>query len=86
MSFFRIAIWRASRRPGSRSLATDAHIPLSYAAICVWGANTGVGKTLVSAGLAAAVARAEVSLVDVDVTLACLHAADTLALGWSSEK
>ena len=84
MSFFRIAIWRASRRPGSRSLATDAHIPLSYAAICVWGANTGVGKTLVSAGLAAAVARAEVSVVD--EALACLLAADALALGWSSEE
>ena len=84
MSFFRIAIWRASRRPGSRSLATDAHIPLSYAAICVWGANTGVGKTLVSAGLAAAVARAEVSRVD--EALAGLLAADTLALEWSSEE
>ena len=29
-------------------------LPLSVPIACVWGANTGVGKTLISAGLAAA--------------------------------
>ncbi|KAK2077256.1 hypothetical protein QBZ16_004890 [Prototheca wickerhamii] len=82
MSFFRIAIWRASRRPGSRSLATDAHIPLSYAAICVWGANTGVGKTLVSAGLAAAVARAETGFpADSDARTVASTCGGDLAVG-----
>lgn len=37
-------------------------IPLSYPAVIVWGSNTGVGKTLFSAGLAAAARRAGVSL------------------------
>jgi dethiobiotin synthetase/adenosylmethionine--8-amino-7-oxononanoate aminotransferase len=36
-------------------------IPLSYPAVIVWGSNTGVGKTLFSAGLAAAARRAGVS-------------------------
>lgn len=38
-------------------------IPLGFPTLVVWGANTGVGKTLVSAGLAAAVARAEVGAI-----------------------
>lgn len=32
--------------------------------MCVWGSNTDVGKTLFSAGLAAACERAKVSRVD----------------------
>lgn len=40
----------------------DDHISLGFPTLCIWGANTGVGKTLVSAGLAAAVTRAEVRL------------------------
>lgn len=59
-------LWRAHRRQFVRALTTDRHVPLNCPALCVWGANTGVGKTLVSAGLAAAVARAEVSGVATD--------------------
>eukprot|EP00887_Chlorella_sp_A99_P001840 scaffold19.g1840.t1 len=36
-------------------------LPLSFPAVCIWGANTGIGKTLFSAGLAAACVRAEVA-------------------------
>ena len=36
-------------------------IPLAFPAVCMWGSNTGVGKTLFSAGLAAACRRAGVS-------------------------
>ena len=55
--------WR--RRPFS-SVAADDHpelgsLPLAQPAACVWGSNTGVGKTLFSAGLAAACRRAGVS-------------------------
>ena len=35
-------------------------LPLSHPVICIWGSNTGVGKTLFSAALAAACARAQV--------------------------
>lgn len=47
----------SSATPGS---AADRRLPLSPPAVCVWGANTGVGKTLVSAGLARAAALAQV--------------------------
>jgi hypothetical protein len=52
--------------PGAVSLARHfftASIPLSFPSLIVWGANTGVGKTLVSAGLAAAAARSRVHLL-----------------------
>ncbi|EFN56014.1 hypothetical protein CHLNCDRAFT_145418 [Chlorella variabilis] len=45
---------------GRRLLSTASQeeelgsIPLSFPAVCIWGSNTGVGKTLFSAGLAAA--------------------------------
>lgn len=32
-------------------------LPLDVPSVCVWGANTGVGKTLISAGLARAALR-----------------------------
>lgn len=37
-------------------------MPLDVPVYCVWGANTGVGKTLASVGLAAAAARAQVGV------------------------
>lgn len=37
--------------------AAAGELPLSFPAVCMWGANTGVGKTLFSAGLAAAAQR-----------------------------
>jgi hypothetical protein len=49
----------AQRR--SASSAVGSHwLPLAFPSVCVWGANTGVGKTLVSAGLARAAALAKV--------------------------
>jgi dethiobiotin synthetase len=36
-------------------------VPLAGPTVCIWGANTGVGKTIVSAGLAHAAAEAGVS-------------------------
>ena len=42
-----------------RSTSSIAELPLSFPTICVWGSNTGVGKTLFSAGMAAACVRAE---------------------------
>ena len=38
----------------------DRAVSLAFPTFMVWGANTDVGKTLVSAGLAAAAARAQV--------------------------
>jgi hypothetical protein len=35
-------------------------LPLAFPTVCIWGSNTGVGKTLFSAGLAAACRRAGV--------------------------
>lgn len=52
------------------SLTHDQHDPrnttvsLNHPIFTVWGANTGVGKTLVSAGLAAAFARQQVQSPD----------------------
>ena len=34
--------------------STDSSVPLSTPTFAIFGANTGVGKTLISAGLAAA--------------------------------
>lgn len=42
--------------------AGSRDVPLTHPAVCVWGANTGVGKTLVSAGLVAAAVRNQVRL------------------------
>jgi hypothetical protein len=36
-------------------------VPLTFPSVCIWGANTNVGKTLVSAGLVAAAVRNKVS-------------------------
>ncbi len=60
-----IPLTRCSRLFTRRFLSSerdDGHISLGFPTLCIWGANTGVGKTLVSAGLAAAVTRAEVRL------------------------
>jgi hypothetical protein len=35
-------------------------VPLGVPSVCIWGANTGVGKTLISAGLVAAAVRNKV--------------------------
>jgi hypothetical protein len=43
----------------SHSQAND--VPLTHPSVCIWGANTNVGKTLVSAGLVAAAVRNQVS-------------------------
>ena len=54
---------------GRRLLSTASQeeelgsIPLSFPAVCIWGSNTGVGKTLFSAGLAAAGRRDGVSVL-----------------------
>lgn len=63
----RAAMLASSRgRPHSTAAAAAASdpplgpIPLAFPALCVWGSNTGVGKTLFSAGLAAAARRAGV--------------------------
>ncbi|KAL6774602.1 BIO1 [Auxenochlorella protothecoides x Auxenochlorella symbiontica] len=61
-----IPLTRCSRLFTRRFLSSerdDGHISLGFPTLCIWGANTGVGKTLVSAGLAAAVTRAEGSLL-----------------------
>lgn len=39
------------------STASTYNLPLHFPTICIWGANTGVGKTLFSAGLAASCVR-----------------------------
>lgn len=46
-------------------LAAGRHVsggclPLAFPTVCIWGANRGVGKTLVSAGLARAAAAQQV--------------------------
>lgn len=51
----------AASQPGHCSdlqAAGDATLPLSLPAYTIWGANTDVGKTLVSAGLTRALATA----------------------------
>ncbi|KAJ1267930.1 hypothetical protein BS78_07G096500 [Paspalum vaginatum] len=50
----RLFLHHARRRHHSSFSASAASVPLSTPAFAVFGANTGVGKTLVSAGLAAA--------------------------------
>ena len=48
----------------SRALSGErSSLPLDVPAVCVWGANTGVGKTLFSAGLALAALRNGVCFV-----------------------
>jgi hypothetical protein len=42
---------------GSNPVLAAGNVSLEAPAFCVWGANTGVGKTLVSAGLAASARR-----------------------------
>jgi dethiobiotin synthetase/adenosylmethionine--8-amino-7-oxononanoate aminotransferase len=54
----RLSVWCAVRAGSGRRAASSAcsehALPLSAVApVCIWGSNTGVGKTLVSAGLAA---------------------------------
>jgi hypothetical protein len=41
-------------------------VPLGLPSVCIWGANTGVGKTLISAGLVAAAVRNKVSTSGLD--------------------
>lgn len=39
---------------------TRPDVPIQLPSVCIWGANTGVGKTLISAGLVAAAVRNKV--------------------------
>ncbi len=50
----------ATLQPDAQHGSDDRAISLAFPTFMVWGANTDVGKTLVSAGLAAAAARAKV--------------------------
>lgn len=52
----------AAAAAGGLSAEQLGAIPLAFPAVCMWGSNTGVGKTLFSAGLAAACRRAGVSV------------------------
>lgn len=45
---------------GDRTPNHRVQVPLGLPSVCVWGANTGVGKTLISAGLVAAAVRNKV--------------------------
>ena len=49
---------------GSPAAGVDGTVSLDFPTFMVWGANTDVGKTLVSAGLAAAAVRAKVRLAN----------------------
>lgn len=48
----------ARRHASAAALPPPDLLPLAFPTVCVWGANTDVGKTLFSAGLAAAAVRA----------------------------
>ena len=50
----------ATAQPDAQHGPDDRAVSLAFPTFMVWGANTDVGKTLVSAGLAAAAARAKV--------------------------
>ena len=52
--------WIRTRRflQCDRMFGSVGEIPIGFPAYVMWGANTGVGKTLVSAGMAAAMERA----------------------------
>ncbi|GAX82652.1 hypothetical protein CEUSTIGMA_g10078.t1 [Chlamydomonas eustigma] len=43
--------------------SNERTVPLSYPIFCIWGANTGIGKSLSSVGLAAACSRNQVPLL-----------------------
>jgi hypothetical protein len=51
----------SNRSWGSTSNSTHRDLPIEFPAVCIWGANTNVGKTLVSAGLVAAAVRNKAS-------------------------
>ena len=53
--------WLPLRRHSTTAVADTEPLTMRLPTVCVWGANTGVGKTLFSAGLAAACERAKVS-------------------------
>ncbi|KAL4451869.1 hypothetical protein ABPG75_007531 [Micractinium tetrahymenae] len=55
--------WRRPFGTGGSSDEQLGSIPLAFPAVCIWGSNTGVGKTLFSAGLAAACRRAGLSVL-----------------------
>jgi hypothetical protein len=53
--------------PGRAASGLQASTPTSIPAYTIWGANTGVGKTLASIGLAYAARRNQVSTVALTV-------------------
>lgn len=50
----------AAAGSAARRHLSNGRLPLAFPTVCIWGANTGVGKTLVSAGLARAAAAQQV--------------------------
>lgn len=48
-----------ARRSSSKA---RVDVPIGLPSVCIWGANTGVGKTLISAGLVAAAVRNKVGI------------------------
>ena len=48
-------------RSASSYAPLDSSLSLAHDTVMVWGANTGIGKTLVSAGLCAAAQRLKVT-------------------------
>jgi hypothetical protein len=48
------------RHNSSSSSNERVQVPIELPSVCVWGANTAVGKTLISAGLVAAAVRNQV--------------------------
>jgi hypothetical protein len=53
--------WLLIRRLSTSALLEPEPLTMRLPTVCVWGANTGVGKTLFSAGLGAACERGKVS-------------------------
>ena len=51
----------AAASAAAADAASLGSVPLAFPTVCIWGSNTDVGKTLFSAGLAAAGRRAGVS-------------------------
>ena len=50
------------RHNSSSSSNERVQVPIELPSVCVWGANTAVGKTLISAGLVAAAVRNQVGV------------------------
>lgn len=84
--------WRQrAARAWVRGYSTsDTAVPVQHPAVCVWGANTGVGKTLISAGLAQAAIRANVRACQLQQEQCSTHPAYAsgayMAPAWTCKK